>query len=113
MSIGKPLVAKRRYCQCENVKFNKTRVIICVAFSYPEPFLRAVNGARRWAPAKYLGQIHNRIPLKHGKKTTSGIRTIANHMPVRIWIWPEPLVALGCKESDAVQFGSYKKLLLI
>ena len=58
------------------------------AFSYPEPFLRAVNGARRGALAKSITGYHKNMVRKQYP-----VLELANHMPVRIWIWPEPLVA--------------------
>jgi hypothetical protein len=33
-------------------------VFVCAAFSYPEPFLRAVNGRRRGALAKSISNWH-------------------------------------------------------
>jgi hypothetical protein len=54
-------------------------------FSYPEPFLRA---ARRGALAKSITGYHGNMVRKQYP-----VLELANQMPVRIWIWPEPLVA--------------------
>jgi hypothetical protein len=54
-------------------------------FSYPEPFLRA---ARRGALAKSITGYHENMVRKQYP-----VLELANQMPVRIWIWPEPLVA--------------------
>jgi hypothetical protein len=54
-------------------------------FSYPEPFLRAV---RRGSLAKSIIGYHKNMVRKQYP-----VLELANQMPVRIWIWPEPLVA--------------------
>jgi hypothetical protein len=54
-------------------------------FSYPEPFLRAV---RRGALAKSITGYNKNMVRKQYP-----VLELANQMPVRIWIWPEPLVA--------------------
>ena len=54
-----------------------------MAFSYPEPFLRA---ARRGALAKSITGYHENMVRKQYP-----VLELANQMPVRIW--PEPLVA--------------------
>ena len=61
---------------------------VASAFSYPEPFLRAVNGARRGALAKSITGYHKNMVRKQYP-----VLELANQMPVRIWIWPERLVA--------------------
>jgi hypothetical protein len=55
------------------------------AFSYPEPFLRAV---RRGALAKSITGYHKNMVRKQYP-----VLELAPPMPVRIWIWPEHLVA--------------------
>jgi hypothetical protein len=52
-------------------------------FSYPEPFLRAVNGARRGALAKSITGYHKNMVRKQYP-----VLELANQIPVRIWIWP-------------------------
>jgi hypothetical protein len=54
-------------------------------FSYPKPFLRAV---RRGALAKSITGYHKNMVRKQYP-----VLELPNQMPVRIWIWPEPLVA--------------------
>jgi hypothetical protein len=54
-------------------------------FSYPEPFLRAV---RRGALAKSITGYRKNMVRKQYP-----VLELANQVPVRIWIWPEPLVA--------------------
>ena len=54
-------------------------------FSYPEPFLRA---ARRGTLVKSITGYHENMVRKQYP-----VLELANQMPVRIWIWPEPLVA--------------------
>ena len=58
------------------------------SFSYPEPFLRAFDLARRGALAKSITGYHKNMVRKQYPASE-----LANQMPVRIWIWPEPLVA--------------------
>jgi hypothetical protein len=56
-----------------------------VTFSYTEPFLRAV---RRGALAKSTTGYHKNMVRKQYP-----VLELANQMPVRIWMWPELLVA--------------------
>jgi hypothetical protein len=58
------------------------------SFSYPEPFLRAFDRARRGALAKSITGYHKNMVRKQYP-----VLELANQMPVRIWIWPEPLAA--------------------
>ena len=53
-----------------------------VPFSYPEPFLREV---RRGALAKSITGYRKNMVRKQYP-----VLELANQMPVRIWIWPEP-----------------------
>ena len=71
-----------------NNKLSKNAIFTVKSFSYIEPFLRAVNGARRGALAKSITGYHKNMVRKQYP-----VLELANQMPVRIWIWPEPLVA--------------------
>jgi hypothetical protein len=57
-------------------------------FTYPEPFLRAFDRARRGALAKSITGYHKNMVRKQYP-----VLELANQMPVRIWIWPEPRTA--------------------
>ena len=61
-------------------------------FSYPEPFLRAVNGARRGALAKSISNWHL-IGYNEGYCSNTGYILLPCFHGIRLWIWPEPLVA--------------------
>jgi hypothetical protein len=63
-----------------------------LAFSYPEPFLRAVNGARRGALAKSISTWHL-IGYNEGYCSNTGYILLPCFHGIRFWIWPEPLVA--------------------
>jgi hypothetical protein len=54
-------------------------------FSYPEPFLRAV---RRWALAKSISELASDWLV-----LTQDIVFLPCFYGIRLWIWPEPLVA--------------------
>jgi hypothetical protein len=62
------------------------------SFSYPEPFLRAVNGARRGALAKSISNWHM-IGHNEGYCSNTGYIILPCFYGIRLWIWPEPLVA--------------------
>ena len=62
------------------------------SFSYPEPFLRAVNGARRGALAKSISNWHL-IGYNEGYCSNTGYILLPCFHGIRLWIWPEPLVA--------------------
>ena len=62
------------------------------AFSYPEPFLRAVNGARQGALAKSISNWHL-IGYNEGYCSNTGYILLPCFYGIRFWIWPEPLVA--------------------
>ena len=62
------------------------------SFSYPEPFLRAVNGARRGALAKSISNWHL-IGYNEGYCSNTGYILLPCFYGIRFWIWPEPLVA--------------------
>ena len=67
-------------------------------FSYPEPFLRAV---RRGALAKSITGYHKNMVRKQYR-----VLELANQMPVRIWIWPEPLVAPRVRRALGTRMAS-------
>ena len=62
------------------------------SFSYPEPFLRGVNGARRGALAKSISNWHL-IGYNEGYCSNTGYMLLPCFHGIRLWIWPEPLVA--------------------
>jgi hypothetical protein len=64
----------------------------CFAFSYPEPILRAVNGARQGALAKSISNWHL-IGHNEGCCSNTGYILLPCFYGIRLWIWPEPLVA--------------------
>ena len=61
-------------------------------FSYPEPFLRAVNGARQGALAKSISNWHL-IGYNEGYWSNNVYILLPCFYGIRFWIWPEPLVA--------------------
>ena len=69
-----------------------TRVKIPGPFSYPEPFLRAVNGARQGAMAKSISNWHL-IGYNEGYCSNNVYILLPCFYGIRFWIWPEPLVA--------------------
>ena len=71
-----------------------TRMFLpCIsAFSYPEPILRAVNGARQGALAKSISNWHL-IGHNEGCCSNTGYILLPCFYGIRLWIWPEPLVA--------------------
>ena len=63
-----------------------------LSFSYPEPFLRAVNGARQGALAKSISNWHL-IGYNEGYCSNNVYILLPCFYGIRFWIWPEPLVA--------------------
>ena len=63
-----------------------------MTFSYPEPILRAVNGARQGALAKSISNWHL-IGHNEGYCSNTGYILLPCFHGIRLWIWPEPLVA--------------------
>jgi hypothetical protein len=61
-------------------------------FSYPEPILRAVNGARQGALAKSISNWHL-IGYNEGYCSNNVYILLPCFYGIRFWIWPEPLVA--------------------
>ena len=66
--------------------------IMSHSFSYPEPILRAVNGARQGALAKSISNWHL-IGHNEGCCSNTGYILLPCFYGIRLWIWPEPLVA--------------------
>ena len=78
--------------QCLKKDFDNALQEVLHAFSYPEPFLRAVNGARRGALAKSISNWHL-IGYNEGYCSNTGYILLPCFHGIRLWIWPEPLVA--------------------
>ena len=68
-----------------------------IPFSYPEPFLRTV---RRGALAKSISGYHKNMVRKQYP-----VLELSNQMPVRIWIWPEPLAAPRVRRALGTRMG--------
>ena len=81
-----------------------TRLQGYVAFSYPEPFLRAVNGARRGALAKSISNWHL-IGYNEGYCSNNGYILLPCFHGIRLWIWPEPLVAPRVRRALGTRMG--------
>ena len=75
---------------CEKI-FESTQPEIN-SFSYPEPILRAVNGARQGALAKSISNWHL-IGYNEGYCSNNVYILLPCFYGIRFWIWPEPLVA--------------------
>ena len=75
-----------------NIVCYKCYIHSITTFSYPEPFLRAVNGARRGALAKSISNWHL-IGYNEGYCSNTGHILLPCFHGIRLWIWPEPLVA--------------------
>ena len=73
-------------------------------FSYPEPFLRAVNGARRGALAKSISNWHL-IGYNEGYCSNTGCILLPCFHGIRLWIWPEPLVAPRVRRALGTRMG--------
>jgi hypothetical protein len=63
-------------------------------FAYPEPFLRAFDRARRGALAKSIIGYHKNMVKEYIRYYNNNFRCSQSYASL-IWIWPEPLVALG------------------
>ena len=80
-------------------------------FSYPEPFLRAVNGARQGALAKSISNWHL-IGYNEGYCSNNVYILLPCFYGIRFWIWPEPLVAprvrraLGTRMASILNYNS-------
>ena len=80
-------------------------------FSYPEPFLRAVNGARRGALAKSISNWHL-IGYNEGYCSNTGYILLPCFHGIRLWIWPEPLVAPRVRRALGTRMGLILRLEL-
>ena len=78
-------------------------------FSYPEPFLRAVNGARRGALAKSISNWHL-IGYNEGYCSNTGYILLPCFHGIRLWIWPEPLVAPRVRRALGTRMVSTQKM---
>jgi hypothetical protein len=78
--------ARSMYCRDPRSRF------VSVSFSYPEPILRAVNGARQGALAKSISNWHL-IGYNNGYCSNTGYILLPCFHGIRLWIWPESLVA--------------------
>ena len=74
-------------------------------FSYPEPFLRAVNGARQGALAKSISNWHL-IGYNEGYCSNNVYILLPCFYGIRFWIWPEPLVAPRVRRALGTRMGS-------
>ena len=82
------------------------------AFSYPEPILRAVNGARQGALAKSISNWHL-IGHNEGCCSNTGYILLPCFYGIRLWIWPEPLVAPRVRRALGTRMGGGILLLLL
>ena len=82
------------------------------AFSYPEPFLRAVNGARRGALAKSISNWHL-IGYNECYFSNTGYILLPCFYGIRFWIWPEPLVAPRVRRALGTRMGVNAKQVLL
>ena len=73
-------------------------------FSYPEPILRAVNGARQGALAKSISNWHL-IGHNEGCCSNTGYILLPCFYGIRLWIWPEPLVAPRVRRALGTRMG--------
>ena len=73
-------------------------------FSYPEPFLRAVNGARQGALAKSISNWHL-IGYNEGYCSNNVYILLPCFYGIRFWIWPEPLVAPRVRRALGTRMG--------
>ena len=69
-----------------------------MAFSYPEPFLRAV---RRGALAKSISELASDWLV-----LAQGIVFLPCFHGIRLWIWPEPLVAPRVRRALGTRMGA-------
>ena len=74
------------------------------SFSYPEPFLRAVNGARQGALAKSISNWHL-IGYNEGYCSNNVYILLPCFYGIRFWIWPEPLVAPRVRRALGTRMG--------
>jgi hypothetical protein len=98
-SLKEKIIAHRQVRRTRGTKTNHPvyssvdqEISNCCAFSYPEPFLRAVNGARQGALAKSISNWHL-IGYNEGYCSNNVYILLPCFYGIRFWIWPEPLVA--------------------
>jgi hypothetical protein len=65
----------------------KNTIVATRTFSYPEPILRAVNGARQGALAKSISNWHL-IGHNEGCSSNTGYILLPCFYGIRLWIWP-------------------------
>ena len=82
------------------------------AFSYPEPFLRAVNGARQGALAKSISNWHL-IGYNEGYCSNNVYILLPCFYGIRFWIWPEPLVAPRVRRALGTRMHCRQSLLFL
>ena len=81
-------------------------------FSYPEPILRAVNGARQGALAKSISNWHL-IGHNEGCCSNTGYILLPCFYGIRLWIWPEPLVAPRVRRALGTRMERHLEQLAI
>jgi hypothetical protein len=74
------------------------------SFLYPEPFLRAVNRARRGALAKSISNWHL-IGHNEGYCSNTGYILLPCFYGIRLWIWPDPLIAPRVRRALGTRMG--------
>ena len=83
-----------------------------MSFSYPEPFLRAVNGARQGALAKSISNWHL-IGYNEGYCSNNVYILLPCFYGIRFWIWPEPLVAPRVRRALGTRMGLCKQVYVV
>ena len=81
-------------------------------FSYPEPFLRAVNGARQGALAKSISNWHL-IGYNEGYCSNNVYILLPCFYGIRFWIWPEPLVAPRVRRALGTRMAGHVMLKIL
>jgi hypothetical protein len=91
-------------------KMNEFITWMCyLPFSYPEPILRAVNGARQGALAKSISNWHL-IGHNEGCCSNTGYILLPCFYGIRLWIWPEPLVAPRVRRALGTRMVTFLNL---
>ena len=85
-------------------------ILYSLPFSYPEPFLRAVNGARQGALAKSISNWHL-IGYNEGYCSNNVYILLPCFYGIRFWIWPEPLVAPRVRRALGTRMTCFLILL--
>ena len=102
----------------QNLIFSLSREYVCFdyiihdrySFSYPEPFLRAVNGARQGALAKSISNWHL-IGYNEGYCSNNVYILLPCFYGIRFWIWPEPLVAPRVRRALGTRMDRYYDII--